>query len=240
MGSLGGPLPTRAQVIESYNSRFARGELRESERFYRWLLRQLPLSAHAHLLDVACGSGSALIVAEQMFKRTVGIDFVLMALNQAQSALRRSALVNADGEELPFADNSFDGLTLIGSLEHFSQPSRGLHEACRVLRADGWVAILVPNSYYLVDIVWRVWRTGLPPSHHQPIERFATFHEWHEFIEGNGLRIQRSFAYNFLAPTSYSDWKWYFTFPKKLLNLLIAPFIPFHLAYSFLYLCTKK
>ena len=230
----------RAQVISAYRERFARGDIRESPRFYSWVWQHLPLSDEARVLDIACGAGGALAAAEHRFRHTYGIDFTPLALQHAAQRAPRSLLACADGEALPYASQSFDAATLIGSLEHFPTPLTGLLEARRVVRQHGLLAVFVPNSYYVVDVLWQVWRTGQPPSHNQPIERFATVQEWKQLIEQSGLTVTTVHAYNFLWPHTLDDWRWYLAFPRKLLNLAVAPLVPFNLSYSFLYLCRNN
>ena len=109
----------------------------------------------------------------------------------------------------------------------------------RVLRPEGRAALVLPNSYYLADIFWHVWRTGYSVSHHQPLERFATFGEWSDLIRGGGLEVVKAYKYNFRFPRSAEDWRWYRQHPKKMLYLLIAPFTPFNLSYHFLFICKR-
>ena len=139
----------------------------------------------------------------------------------------------------PFPSSTFDYVTNLGSLEHFKDPFVGLSEMYRVLKPNGKAVILLPNSYYLVDIIWTVLRTGNPPSHEQQIERFATYREWQNQIENSHFQILEAYKYNFCFPKSVRDLQWYFQRPRKILNLMVAPFIPFHLSYSFLFILSK-
>lgn len=167
------------------------------------------------------------------------IDLSTTALNLARKNAPRAKLSRCDGTALPFPDSTFHYIANLGSLEHYADIPRGIQEMARLLRPDGRIAIFVPNSYYLADIVWHVWRTGYGPSHGQILECFATVGEWKDLLTEGGVEILRTYAYNFCFPTSIADWRWYWRWPRKLLNLLIAPFIPFNLAYSFLFIGRK-
>jgi SAM-dependent methyltransferase len=191
------------------------------------------------LLDVACGEGHLIRFARQRGVEAFGIDFSLNASLRAQLNVGSPVVALADGEALPFPDGSFDYVMNLGSLEHFLNPLRGVQEVRRLLRHEGQAAFLLPNSYYLADIIWHVWRTGYGVSHRQLLERFATFREWADLLEQGGLRVKKASRYNFCFPRSCDDWRWYLERPQRLLNLLIAPFVPFNLSYSFLYVCTK-
>jgi SAM-dependent methyltransferase len=188
---------------------------------------------------VACGEGHLLNFADQEGLRPWGIDFSPRAI---QTARRRSGayhLAIANGEQLPFADQSFDYVTNLGSLEHFASPEQGLAEMRRVLKPGGLAVLVLPNSYYLLDILWHVWLHGYPVSHHQAIERFATFGEWRDLIQSHGLRVRRGYKYNLAFPRSLADWRWYARHPRKLAYVLTSPFTPFNLSYSFLFICSR-
>jgi ubiquinone/menaquinone biosynthesis C-methylase UbiE len=143
----------------------------------------------------------------------------------------------ADGERLPFADQVFDYVTNLGSLEHFCSPEQGLLEMRRVLKPGGAVALVLPNSYYLLDILWHVWRRGYPVSHKQMIERFATAGEWRDLIQAHGFRVRRSLKYNFCWPRSSADFRWYARYPRKIPYFALSLVTPLNLSYSFLFIC---
>ncbi len=232
------PQASRQAVVASYNHHYRKlGQLRETDAFYRWVLDCLEVQAPGPLLDMACGEGHLVKFARQRGVNAVGIDFSPSAIQWAQQIVASNRVSVADGQRLPFGSGSFSYVTNLGSLEHFASPERGLREARRVLRQDGRLALLLPNSHYLLDIIWHVWRRGYPVSHHQEIERFGTAGEWGDLIKQNGFWIEATYRYNLRFPQTRSDWKWYFRWPRKLLYPLLSPLTPFHLSYSFLYLC---
>jgi ubiquinone/menaquinone biosynthesis C-methylase UbiE len=229
--------PPTVDAIATYNTLYqSPGRLRDADTLYGWVLDRLAPEVGQQLLDVACGEGVLVRMAEQRRLDVIGLDFAFQAARIAKKESGQMIVVG-NGEKLPFRSNSFDYVTNLGSLEHFLDPVSGIREMARVLRHDGLAAILLPNSYYLADIVWHVWRTGYSVSHKQPIERFATYGEWRDLLDTNGLQVVRSYKYNFRFPRSRNDWQWYAEHSRKFLYLALAPFIPFHLSYSFLYIC---
>lgn len=229
-----------ADLSKSYDVLFQEeGRLRDTDAFYQWVLKKISIDSGSVLLDVACGEGVLLHYAEKLGLLCFGIDLSLQGALLAYTRTRKKGVAVADGEKLPFSNESFDCITNIGSLEHFLYPEIGLEEMYRVLRPNGTAALILPNSYYLVDIFWHVWRTGYSVSHRQPLERFASFREWWDLIERSGLRIVKAYKYNLLFPHSPEDFRWYRQHPRKLLNLLFSPFIPFNLSNHFLYVCRK-
>ncbi len=224
----------------AYDARFQNSNsLRDSDSFYVWVIRKLKAQPRKRLLDIACGSGRLLYHANKAELQSIGVDFSSEALRLEHAIAPESRLILADGQYLPLADDSIDYVTNLGSLEHFEDMNRGVQEIVRVMRASGLAAIFLPNAFYAADLIWWIWRKGRSPSHKQVIERFAAFADWHELLENNGLKVYKSYKYNFMFPRSRLDWDYYRRFPRKLLNLAISPLIPFNFSYSFLYLCRK-
>jgi ubiquinone/menaquinone biosynthesis C-methylase UbiE len=235
------PNLTQNEIAHIYNDLFKeQGRLRDTDAFYSWVLNRLAPVAGTRLLDVACGEGLFVSAARKKKIKGIGIDLSNQGISLAHKRLGLSVVSIANGEHLPFANQSFDFVTNIGSLEHFLDPLLGIYEMVRVLKQNGQAAIVLPNSYYLVDILWQVWRTGYSASHRQPLERFASFREWWDFLEDGGLEVKKAYKYNFCFPRSKADLQWYQQHPKKILNLLAAPFIPFNLSNHFLYICSRR
>ncbi|CAM5644480.1 Demethylrebeccamycin-D-glucose O-methyltransferase [Streptomyces griseoloalbus] len=100
----------------------------------------------AGVLDIGCGVGKpALQLVEARKARVTGIaisDVEVEQATQRAAEAGRSDLTtfrNADVQELPFDDNSFDGAWAVESLLHVPDRGRALAETARVLRpADDW------------------------------------------------------------------------------------------------------
>jgi SAM-dependent methyltransferase len=234
-------IPDIWQISAEYDMLFSECGLRETDSFYQWVLRCLSPTPKKSILDVSCGEGHLLKWAIQLYKMDAwGIDLSTVALRISRQNSSQAKLVQCDGIYLPFPDNIFDYITNLGGLEHYTDILQGVKEMARVLKPEGKIAILLPNSYYLVDIIWWVWRTGYGPSHRQPLERFATVGEWKDVLSEGGIEVMHTYAYNFCFPKSKEDWQWYRKRPSRLLKLLVAPFVPFNLSYSFLFIGRKK
>jgi len=101
------------------------------------------LPENAHVLDVACGTGDLSIeIFEATKSRVVGIDFCRPMLELAREKTQAIPFVEGDALHLPFADESFDFVTIGFGLRNLSSREQGLQELQRVLKPGGWTAIL--------------------------------------------------------------------------------------------------
>jgi 2-polyprenyl-3-methyl-5-hydroxy-6-metoxy-1,4-benzoquinol methylase len=97
------------------------------------------------LLDVGCAYGFLLRRFEGDFE-TFGVDVSEHAIEQARLAAPGSQLrVHNVLEPLPFADQSFDVVTITDLLEHVPGTPGILAEVARVLRPGGILYITTPN-----------------------------------------------------------------------------------------------
>ncbi len=201
----------------AYNRRHETGFLRDRPRFYRAIARRMAPQPGSRILDCGCGGGDLLAALPNC--RCHGVDISDVALKEASRVAPDAHLALAAAERLPFPDRAFDQVVCLGNLEHFLSPQRGARELARVVRADGLVWVMLPNSYYSGDL-WRVIRRGYGPDHHQPVERFGTVNEWRDLLEASGLTV--------LEVSPYNRFKWW----KRLL--------PRNLAYHFIYRCRAR
>jgi demethylmenaquinone methyltransferase/2-methoxy-6-polyprenyl-1,4-benzoquinol methylase len=99
------------------------------------------------VLDVACGTGDLTLA----FARTsptpstvTGLDFTPQMLDVARSKSTpaEASFVEGDAMNLPFADASFDVLSIAFGIRNVSDPARALREFRRVLAPGGRMVIL--------------------------------------------------------------------------------------------------
>ena len=100
------------------------------------------LSADAQVLDVACGTGDlSIALFEGIGVRVTGVDFCRPMLERAARKQPQIAFVEGDALQLPF-ENVFDAVTIAFGLRNLSSVEQGLSELRRVLKPNGWAAIL--------------------------------------------------------------------------------------------------
>lgn len=125
------------------------GENFPNEKEIRLISLFVELESDGRYLDLGCSAG---LYTRNMASRLdeggdiVGIDISPSMLKEAARKSRRSGVhtsyARADAENLPFADDSFDGAVCGGSLNEFGDPARVLGETARVLKPGGRIAIM--------------------------------------------------------------------------------------------------
>ena len=97
------------------------------------------------VLDVGCGNGCYTVELARRAKWVCGLDIQLKHLRAFEPQLPR---LQGVGENLPFAAETFDAVTMIEVLEHTASDLGVLRECFRVLRKGGHLALFVPNKLY--------------------------------------------------------------------------------------------
>jgi SAM-dependent methyltransferase len=91
------------------------------------------------LLDVGCGTGLTLVLAQERGAIPAGLDVSPGLLGIARERLPAAVLREGDMETLPFDDDSFDAVTGVNAFQFAGDPPRALREAARVTRPGGRV-----------------------------------------------------------------------------------------------------
>lgn len=121
-------------------------------------------SRPALVLDVATGpAGVALAIAKRTGARVVGVDLTPAMLLRGKANVARDGrqsqihLAVARGEQLPFADATFDAVSFSYLLRYVADPAATIAELARVLRPGG---VLAGLEFHLPERpLWRaLWR----------------------------------------------------------------------------------
>jgi ubiquinone/menaquinone biosynthesis C-methylase UbiE len=96
-------------------------------------------------LDLGVGDGR--LAAELKTAQLTGADVSQVALDRAKQRLPGAALVLVEPDEpLPFADNEFDLVSCIETIEHIRDVQLAFSEIRRVLRPGGRLALTTPAA----------------------------------------------------------------------------------------------
>jgi ubiquinone/menaquinone biosynthesis C-methylase UbiE len=161
----------------------ARGELKPRPRVER-AMELLKLAPGLKLLDIACGRGEVPALAGRAGVHAIGIDYSDASISFAANVRRTLSaaqgahfdLVQGDACALPFANDSFDRVSMLDIVEHLvpDQLERMFRETARVLRPGGFAVVhTLPNrwvyeiGYRLTRLFW--WR--LPKDPRNPYEK---------------------------------------------------------------------
>ena len=123
------------------------------------LLRHFAPVADKRLLDVGCGKGryGRVLLEQNPGSRITGLDISEQMLQSVPAGIGRISAIMTD---LPFANESFDGVYATESLEHAVDIPRAIDEMCRVLRPGGKLAIIDKNAEHwgkLKTPAWERW-----------------------------------------------------------------------------------
>lgn len=98
-----------------------------------------------NVLDLGCGNGCYTAELARRAASVCGVDLQRKHLKAFRQPIFR---VQAAGENLPFASESFDVVTMIEVLEHTHSDEQVLRECFRVLRSEGFLVVFAPNKLY--------------------------------------------------------------------------------------------
>jgi len=125
-------------------------------RRHRLVVGQAPALGGV-LLDFGCGNGAQTLCFAADFDRILGVDVERPFLAQfareiaARGLAERIEPLQYDGDRLPLADESVDAVVSFEVLEHVGDENVALAEIVRVLRPGGWVALTVPNRWWIFE-----------------------------------------------------------------------------------------
>jgi len=101
------------------------------------------------LLDIATGTGDfAIMLAKINPEKVIGLDISQGMLDKGIEKIKNKKLeslidmIQGDSENMPFEDNTFDGITIGFGVRNFENLDKGLQEIRRVLKPGGVLAIL--------------------------------------------------------------------------------------------------
>src|SRR5262245_28803762 len=109
------------------------------------LCESVDLRSNQHVLDVAAGNGNATLAAARRFAEVVSTDYVGSLLERGRERARADRLPvefrEADAENLPFADASFDVVLSTFGVMFTANHPKAASELVRVCRPGGKIGL---------------------------------------------------------------------------------------------------
>lgn len=121
---------------------------------YRWVARRLAglrgapesTGSTGRVLDAGCGEGyGADLLAGATPYAVVGLDYDAATARHARRAYPDVPVVRGNLVTLPFADDSFDGLVSLQTVEHLWDQEAFVSECVRVTAPGGMMVMSTPN-----------------------------------------------------------------------------------------------
>ncbi|PIP29378.1 hypothetical protein COX27_01785 [Candidatus Kuenenbacteria bacterium CG23_combo_of_CG06-09_8_20_14_all_36_9] len=228
------------QIVNFYNQLYKSKQsqaMRPITEYSRFLSYLKLLEADKKILDIACGTGFLLKVANEKGLKTFGIDISDEAVKIAKENSPSSEIITASAENLPFENIFFDYVSCLGSIEHFLDINQGLREMLRVGKSGAKFLLVVPNKNYFV---W--WFTKNKGTHQRDFqEELKSLKEWRDIFNNLGFKILDIYQ---------DDWPsrclpWFYSFnPIKILKRLFFKLawliLPLNYTYQFIFICQKN
>jgi demethylmenaquinone methyltransferase/2-methoxy-6-polyprenyl-1,4-benzoquinol methylase len=123
----------------------------------RRAIKSAAVRANDKVLDLCCGTGDLALAFASEGCETTGADFTYQMLAKAPSKAEKKKVrvdwVQADAQQLPFADDSFNVVSIAFGIRNVENVELAIQECHRVLQEGGRLVVLeffpIPN---------RVWR----------------------------------------------------------------------------------
>ncbi len=197
--------PRQSDLIERYDEEYFEYEIENQEAFLQLnllglkdvsfftdvqstLFNQEPLVQNSpRFLDVGCATGRLLQYLKSQGWMEQGVEVCSSAAEYGREK-RGVSIFTGTLEQARFPDSSFEVVHASHVIEHLQRPEEFLQEARRVLKSDGSLLLITPNSDGLqAKIMKKNWRSAIA-DHMVLFSRKTLF----LLLEKNGFMVERS------------------------------------------------
>mgnify|MGYP000175353302 CR=1 FL=1 len=152
-----------AAIAGSYDLNNRVHSLGRDQAWRRYAVKAAAVKPGDTVLDVACGTGDLTqAFAVSPAAKVVGLDFTPAMLDHARSKQQRLdravadkiTYIEGDAQKLPFADATFDCLSIAFGIRNVASPRLAVKEFHRVLRPGGRLVILEFDRPSFAPLRW--------------------------------------------------------------------------------------
>ncbi len=177
------------------------------------LCEAVDLRAGQRVLDVAAGNGNATLAAARRWCDVVSSDYVPALLERGKARASAEGLAvqfeQADAENLPFEDGSFDVVLSTFGVMFTPNQEKSASELARVCRPGGKIGLAnwTPASF-IGELFKVIGRYIPPPPGVKPPSLWGTEERLFELFAGRIAKLQaprRNFIFRYRSPQHWLD-----------------------------------
>jgi SAM-dependent methyltransferase len=164
------------------------------------LCEAVELRPDQRVLDVAAGNGNATLAAARRWANVTSTDYVAALLERGRARAAAEGLPvtfqEADAEDLPFADSSFDVVLSIFGVMFTPRQEQAAQELLRVCRPGGKIGLASWTPEGFIGHVFRtIGKYIPPPAGVKPPALWGTEQRLNELFDGgiSELKIKKRF-----------------------------------------------
>jgi ubiquinone/menaquinone biosynthesis C-methylase UbiE len=177
------------------------------------LAESLDLRAGQHVLDVAAGNGNATLAAARRGCEVVSTDYVGALLKRGQARAEAEGLQvqfrEADAENLPFGDRSFDVVMSTFGVMFTANQDRAASELARVCRSGGKIGLANWTPAGFIGELFKVIGKHLPPpAGVKSPSLWGTEDRLHQLLEGRIASfeaVRKNYVFRYRSPQHWLD-----------------------------------
>ena len=195
------------------------------------LCEALDLRAGERVLDVAAGNGNATLAAARRWCDVVSTDYVGALLERGKARAGAEGLAvrfeEADAENLPYADASFDVVLSTFGVMFTPNQERAASELARVCRSGGRIGLAnwTPSGF-IGELFKLIGRYIPPPSGVKSPSLWGTEERLRELFDANVGTLQavrQNFVFRYRSPQHWLDtFRTYYGPVQKVFNAVGA------------------
>jgi ubiquinone/menaquinone biosynthesis C-methylase UbiE len=145
--------PTKAATYQQFrnpDSSFHRDK-------YASITKLIPNRKSLVAVEVGSGTGIYTKFMVKDFGKVIATDIDAGMTAQASKLFPQAEVIIADGQRMPFQDNSVDVVMGVSTLHHIQDRYAVFREAARIVKPGGYVVFCEPNQYNPMTALCQLW-----------------------------------------------------------------------------------